>query len=168
MRGTARHSRSRTRGRPRRGATIALGGAITALALLLGGCAAESPGAAPVFATEPEGSSDAAVTAACWRVANALSLATNAQAGVESGRWMPAEADGAYRAAARILDYIPVPTGSPVALPLIALQDLVEAPPAQAIGLDPADPVWGSTVERVLAACEAEGVEVTVDEWVTT
>lgn len=142
--------------------------AATALGLLLGGCTTDATAPAPVFATEPEGTSDAAVTAACWRVANALTLATNAQRGAESGRWADGEVEGAYRAAARILDYIPVPSGSPVALPLIALQDLVEAPPADAVGLDPADPVWVATIDRVMTTCAAEGIEVTVDEWVTS
>lgn len=140
----------------------------TALGLLLGGCTADATAPAPVFATEPDGTSDDAVTAACWRVANALSLATNAQRGAESGRWAEGEVEGAYRAAARILDYIPVPAGSSVALPLIALQDLVEAPPADAVGLDPTDPVWVATIDRVMTTCEAEGVEVAVDEWVSS
>ena len=153
------HSRHRQR-------PIALAVTIAALGLLAGCSPAVAEERAPVFAST-ESRSDEAVTAACWRVANAMSLATNAQRGVEAGRWAAAEADGAYRAAARILDYIPVPTSSPVALPLIALQELVDAPGARegGAGLDPADPVWQSTIERVLASCVAEGVPVEIDEW---
>ena len=140
--------------------------AIAALGLLAGCTPAAAEQQAPVFATTEAGSNEA-VTAACWRVANAMSLATNAQRGVEEGRWAAAEADGAYRAAARILDYIPVPSSSSVALPLIALQELVDAPGAQerGAGLDPADPVWQSTVDRVIASCIDEGVPVVIDEW---
>ena len=139
MHGTARPNtrgdrRALSQRTPHPAALVAV--AATALGLLLGGCTTDATAPAPVFATEPEGTSDAAVTAACWRVANALTLATNAQRGAESGRWADGEVEGAYRAAARILDYIPVPSGSPVALPLIALQDLVEAPPART---DPRD-----------------------------
>ncbi len=140
--------------------------AIAALGLLAGCTSAAAEQQAPVFATTEAGSIEA-VTAACGRVANAMSLATNAQRGVDDGRWAAAEADGAYRAAARILDYIPVPSSSPVALPLIALQELVDAPGAQerGAGLDPADPVWQSTVARVIASCIDEGVPVVIDEW---
>lgn len=179
MRGTVRHGsaafdgamrehraadarvRSRHRERP-----IAAGLAIAALALLAGCIPAVADHQAPVFASTEAGSNDA-VTAACWRVANAMSLATNAQRGVAEGRWAAAEADGAYRAAARILDYIPVPSRSPVALPLIALQELVDAPGAQerGAGLDPDDPVWQRTVDRVIATCIDEGVPVVIDEW---
>lgn len=179
MHGTARHGsaaidgamtdqratddRVRFRHRERR---VAAGFTIAALAALAGCTPTVADQQAPVFASTEAGSNDA-VTAACWRVANAMSLATNAQRGVDEGRWAAAEADGAYRAAARILHYIPVPSRSPVALPLIALQELVEAPGAQerGAGFDPADPVWQRTVDRVIATCIDEGVPVVIDEW---
>lgn len=168
MRGTLLHGTTRVSTRARRRVLtpfpgVALG--LTALALLAG-CTAPAAETAPVFATSAD-DADQAVTAACWRVANAMTLATNAQQGLAEGRWLAAEADGAYRAAARILDYIPVPSSSSVSLPLIALQELVDAPGSTAPGhgLDPADLVWQSTVERVLSSCAAEGVAVTIDEW---
>lgn len=168
MRGTLSHGTTplSTRARQRHIPTLpGLAAGLAALALLAG-CTAPTAESAPVFATTAD-DSDQAVTAACWRVANALTLATNARQGLADGRWLAAEADGAYRAAARILDYIPVPSSSPVSLPLIALQELVDAPGSTepGHGLDPADPVWQSTVERVLDTCVAEGVAVTIDEW---
>lgn len=168
MRGTLSHGTTRLSTRAPRRVIPPLSGAALGLAALalLAGCTTPAPETAPVFATTA-GDSDVAVTAACWRVANAMTLATNAERGLAEGRWLAAEADGAYRAAARILDYIPVPSSSPVSLPLIALQELVDAPGSTepGHGLDPADPVWQSTVERVLSSCAAEGVAVTIDEW---
>ncbi|MBA8846620.1 hypothetical protein [Microcella alkalica] len=158
---TDARERSRHRERP-----IAAALAVAGLAMLAGCAPSVADQQAPVFAST-ESRSDEAVTAACWRVANAMSLATNAQRGAAEGRWAEAEADGAYRAAARILNYIPVPSSSPVALPLIVLQELVDAPAAGESdpGLDPADPVWQRTVDRVMTTCIDEGVPVVIDEW---
>lgn len=168
MRGTLFNGTTRVSTRARRRVIPPLPFAALGLAslALLAGCAGPATETAPVFATSSD-DSDQAVTAACWRVANAMTLATNAQQGLSDGRWVAAEADGAYRAAARILDYIPVPSSSPVSLPLIALQELVDAPGSTepGHGLDPADPVWQTTVDRVLSTCVAEGVAVTIDEW---
>lgn len=170
MHRTGTHSTTRTITAPRRGSrasAFVTAATLAAVAGALVGCAPQPDDIAPVFASSPASESDQAVTAACWRVANAMSLATNAQRGLDQGRWQTAEATGAYRAAARILDYIPVPASSPVALPLIALQELVDAPGAAATeaGLDPADPVWQSTISLVIATCVAEGVPVSIDEW---